>query len=88
MDGSSTEAPITIKQQYGHVSNEVSLKIADAIDNELLPFFIKEVVQDKELNVIAVERKGLNLFHPYLSNIKGTRNIISIKPLSYGVVSL
>jgi hypothetical protein len=83
MDDTSFEDCITIKQQYGHVSNEESLKIANSIDEELLPFFIKEVVQETESNVIPIERKGLNLFHPYLSNIEGMRNVISVKPLNY-----
>jgi hypothetical protein len=83
MDDSSIGGPITIKQQFGHVSNEESLKIADAIDDDLLSFFSKEVVQESDLNVIPIERKGLNLFHPYLKNIEGLRNVISVKPLSY-----
>ncbi|MFA4860139.1 hypothetical protein [Methanoregula sp.] len=83
MDESSVEEMITLKQKFGYISDEESLKLANAIDNELLPFFNKEVVQDKETNVIAVERKGLNLFHPYLHSIKGMRNIISIKPLNH-----
>jgi hypothetical protein len=83
MDDSSIEDPITIKQKFGHISNEESLKIANAIDDDLLLFFIKEVVQESDLNVIPIERKGLNLFHPYLNNIEGLRNVISIKPLSY-----
>lgn len=82
MDDSSDDDTITLKQQYGHISNEESLKIADKIDEDLLAFFIKEVVQEPETNVIPVERKGLNLFHPYLSNIEGLR-FISIKPLNY-----
>ncbi|NTW17781.1 MAG: hypothetical protein HGA41_10060, partial [Syntrophaceae bacterium] len=83
MDDSSVEEMITLKQKFGHISDEESKKIANAIDNELLPFFNNEVVQDKETNIIAVERKGLNLFHPYLHSIKGMRNIISIKPLHH-----
>lgn len=83
MDGTSIEDMITLKQKFGHISDEESKKIANEIDNELLPFFNKEVVQDKETNIIAVERKGLNLFHPYLHSIKGMRNIISIKPLNH-----
>jgi len=83
MDDSSIGGPITIKQQFGHVSNEESLKIADAIDEELQLFFIKEVLQETDTNVIAVERKGLNLFRPYLENIEGLRNIISVKPLNH-----
>lgn len=83
MEDSLIEGSITLKQQYEHVSNGESLKIADKIDEDLLAFFIREVVQESELNVLPVERKGLNLFHPYLSNIEGLRNVISIKPLSY-----
>ncbi|MDO9035403.1 MAG: hypothetical protein Q7U51_09400 [Methanoregula sp.] len=83
MNDSSIEEMITLKQKFGHISDEESKRIANAIDNELLPFFNKEVVQDKETNIIAVERKGLNLFHPYLHSIKGMRNIISIKPLNH-----
>lgn len=83
MDDSSVEEIITLKQKFGHISDEESLRIANEIDSEILPFFNKEVVQDKETNVIAVERKGLNLFHPYLHSIKGMRNIISIKPLHH-----
>ena len=83
MDDSSTDDQITIKQQFGHISDDESLKIANSIDDELLLFFIKEVVQETDLNVIPIERKGLNLFHPYLNNIEGLRNVISIKPLSY-----
>ena len=83
MDDFSDGDNITIKQQYGHVSDEESLKIADTIDEEILLFFNREVIQESDLNVIPVERKGLNLFHPYLANIEGLRNIISIKPLSY-----
>ncbi|MFA4877076.1 MAG: hypothetical protein WC586_06650 [Methanoregula sp.] len=83
MDNSSAEDQITIKNQMGFISDEESLRIANAIDNELFPFFNKEIVQDKETNIIAVERKGLNLFHPYLNSIKGMRTIISIKPLSH-----
>jgi hypothetical protein len=82
MDDSSIEDQITIKQQFGHISNEESLKIADAIDEELQLFFIKEVLQETDTNVMPIERKGLNLFHPYLANIEGLRNIISVKPLS------
>jgi len=83
MDDSPDCDSITIKQQYGHVSNEESLKIADSIDEELQLFFIKEVLQETDTNVIPIERKGLNLFHPYLANIEGLRNIISVKPLSH-----
>jgi hypothetical protein len=83
MDDSSIEGLITVKQQFRHVSNEESLKIANEIDDELFSFFIKEVVQESDLNVIPIERKGLNLFHPYLKNIEGFRNVISVKPLSY-----
>lgn len=83
MDDYSTGGFITIKHQLGHISNEESLKIANAIDEDLLLFFNKEVVQESDLNVIPIERKGLNLFHPYLSNIEGLRNVISVKPLSY-----
>jgi hypothetical protein len=79
MDDCSSDECITIKKQYGYVSNSESLKIADAIEGELFPFFIREVVQDTESNIIVVERKGLNLFHPYLQNIEGLRNVISIK---------
>jgi hypothetical protein len=82
-EDSSIEDMITLKQKFGHISDEESRKIANVIDNELLPFFNREVVQDKETNIIAVERKGLNLFHPYLHSIKGMRNIISIKPLNH-----
>jgi len=74
---------ITLKRSFGHVSDEESIRIANEIDSALLPFFNREVVQDKDTNVIAVERKGLNLFHPYLNSIKGMRTIISIKPLNH-----
>jgi|GEM_PF-2835908 len=83
MVDSSIEEMITLKQEFGHISDDESLKIANIIDNEILPFFNREVVQDLETNVIAVERKGLNLFHPYLNSIEGMRNIISIKPLDH-----
>jgi hypothetical protein len=83
VDDSPTEGSITIKQQFGHISDEKSLRIANEIDEELLPFFNKEIVQDKETNVIAVERKGLNLFHPYINSIKGMRSIVTIKPLCH-----
>ena len=83
MIDSPSEGEITIKNQLGHISNEESLRIANEIDEELQQFFIKEVVQETETNVIPVERKGLNLFHPYLSNIDGLRTIISVKTLKY-----
>jgi hypothetical protein len=83
MSDSSDWETISLKQQFGHISDEESIRIANEIDSELLPFFNKEIVQDKDTNVIAVERKGLNLFHPYLHSIKGMRNIISIKPLNH-----
>jgi hypothetical protein len=83
VDDSSSECTITIKNQLGHISNEESLRIANEIDEKLQQFFIKEVVQETETNVIPVERKGLNLFHPYLSNIDGLRTIISVKTLKY-----
>jgi hypothetical protein len=74
---------ITIKKLLGHKSDAISLKIAISIENEIRPFFIKEVVQNVESDVIVVERKGLNLFRPYLSDIQGFRNILSIKPFEY-----
>lgn len=83
MDNSLIGGQITIKQQFGHISNEESQKIADTIDEELQLFFIREVLQEKDTNVIPIERKGLNLFHPYLNNIEGLRNIISVKPLNH-----
>lgn len=83
MSDSSIEDTITIKEKFGHISNTESQKIADAIDKEIFSFFNKEVITETDLNVMPIERKGLNLFHPYLSNIEGLRNIISIKPLSY-----
>lgn len=83
MDDDLPAQPITLKQSFGYVSDEASIQIANDIDNKLLPFFNKEIVQDKDTNIIAVERKGLNLFHPYLNSIKGMRNIISIKPLNH-----
>ena len=83
MDIFPSEGEITIKQQLGHISDGESLRIANEIDEELQQFFIKEVVQETETNVIPVERKGMNLFHPYLSNIEGLRNIISVKTLRY-----
>ncbi len=83
MDSSSDEEIITIKGKIGHQSDEESLRIANEIDNELRTFFIQEVIQDEDTNVIAVMSKGYNLFHPYLESIKEMRTIISIKSFNH-----
>jgi len=83
MVSSSDEEIITLKEIFGHQSDEESLRIANTIDTELLTFFNQEVVQNEEMNILPVMRKGLNLFHPYLENIKGMRTIVSIKPLNH-----
>jgi hypothetical protein len=83
MDSPLPEDLITIKQKLGHISDGESLRIANEIDEDLQQFFIREIAQETETNVMPVERKGMNLFHPYLSNIEGLRNIISVKTLKY-----
>lgn len=70
---------ITVDDLYPDEENEDPDNIAVSIEAELKEFFNKEIRDKSPSIIIAIERKGWNLFRPYLKNIAALHAISRIK---------
>lgn len=70
---------ITIHSLYPNLIDADHDAIIESIEKEIQHFFTNEIVRNRYSNIVIVERKGLNLFHPYLHNVAGLHGLSSIK---------
>lgn len=78
MDDSS-DSIITIESKFLDQITEDPVIVINSIENELKNFVTHEIISETSPNVLIIERKGLNLFHPYIRNIGEMQGVSSIK---------
>jgi len=72
---------INIESKFSESFDQDPIDIANHIENQLEKFVLSEIASDFS-NIYVLERKGLNLFRPYLDHSEKSYGINSIKILS------